>query len=247
MIRGLRRPAVQRLIGASIALYVRFVFATTRWDWRGLDAMAALRTGHGQGIGAFWHGRLALMPMLWRHAAPDAWAAGRKPAMLISQSRDGELIAQAVHRLGAATVRGSTRRGDRDKGGSAAVRAILDLVARGGSFSVTPDGPRGPRMRASRGIAVLARLAQVPVYPASYATRFGLRLKSWDRFHAPLPFGRGVMIVGQPIAPAADEAGDEAFRAALEAALNKLTAEADAACGRRPVKPALTKQSHARA
>lgn len=238
MTKLLRRPAVQRLIGAGIAAYVRFVFATTRWEWRGLDLTAAMRSGQSQGIAAFWHGRLALMPMLWRRAASDGWAGGRRPHMLISQSRDGEFIARAMDHLEIDTVRGSTRRGTRDKGGSTAVRVILDHVARGDSFAVTPDGPKGPRMRASRGIAVLARLANLPVYPGSFSTRFGLRMKSWDRFHVPLPFGRGVMIVGAPIAPAEDEAGDEAFRTALEESLNRLTAEADAACGRAVVKPA---------
>ena len=50
MTKLLRRPAVQRLIGAGIAAYVRFVFATTRWEWRGLELTAAMRSGQGQGI-----------------------------------------------------------------------------------------------------------------------------------------------------------------------------------------------------
>lgn len=53
---------------------------------------------------------------------------------------------------------------------------------------------------------------------------------TWDRFLIPLPFGRGLFLYGEPIRVSreADETEQEEARLRLEAALNRLTDEADA-------------------
>ena len=102
---------VQALLVRLVALYVNLVWATSRWEFRGLEHPEPYWRERRPLIGAFWHGRLLMMPKIWR---------GRtRLHMLISQSRDGELIARAVERLGIATIRGSTaKKGGRDKGGA---------------------------------------------------------------------------------------------------------------------------------
>jgi lysophospholipid acyltransferase (LPLAT)-like uncharacterized protein len=230
--RLLARPAVQGTIIRLVAAYVRLVWATNRWEFRGLEHPEPYWRDARPVVGACWHGRLLMMPKIWR---------GRtRMHMLISQSRDGELLARAVERLGIATIRGSTRRGERDKGGSAAVRAIVDAVNRGDSIGFTPDGPKGPRMRASHGVVAVARLTGAPVLPVSWSTTRAIRLGSWDRFHLPLPFGRGLFVIAPPIPVARDanEAALEAARQTVESELNRITDEADTACGRTKVKPA---------
>ena len=94
-------------------------------------------------------------------------------------------------------------------------------------------------MRASRGIVAVARLAGAPVVPLAYATRRRRILASWDRFHLPLPFTRGIFIWGEPIliAGALDDAAMEERRVLVETRLNLITAEADRRMGHAAVAP----------
>ena len=148
--------------------------------------------------------------------------------MLISAHRDGRVIADTVSYFGIDTIAGSTRRG-----GSAALRAMLKRLKDGDCVAITPDGPRGPAMRASIGIVNAARLAQVPIVPITFATSRRLLLDTWDRFHLALPFGRGIFLWGEPIDIAADldEAGVEQARLLVEARLTDISAEADRRVG----------------
>src|SRR5205814_4162048 len=129
------------------------------------------------------------------------------------------------------SIAGSTRRG-----GSAAFRSMLKQLASGDCVGVTPDGPRGPAMRASIGIINAARLARVPIVPVVFATSRRRVLASWDRFHVALPFGRGVFLWGEPIVigPDLDDAGLERTRLLVENRMNAMAGEADRRVGRGP-------------
>src|ERR1700739_4204747 len=85
------------------------------------------------------------------------------------------------------------------RGGSAALRTMVKRLRGGDCVGITPDGPRGPAMTASVGIVNLARLAGVPIIPITYATSRRSVLPTWDCFHFPWPFGRGVYLWGEPI------------------------------------------------
>ena len=50
-------------------------------------------------IGAFWHGRLLMAPLVY---------GGRGIKILTSRHRDGELISRTIHRFGLGTIRGSS-------------------------------------------------------------------------------------------------------------------------------------------
>lgn len=160
--------------------------------------------------------------------------------MLISRHRDGQLIARTVAHLGIGSIAGSSGKGGTDKGGAAALREMVRTLKRGGYVGITPDGPRGPRMRAAKGVIDAARLAGVPIVPAAYAVTRRKVVSSWDRFIVALPFGRGVLMWGAPIVvPAdADQEQRERLRAQLEERLNALTEEADRLCGHAPILPA---------
>lgn len=228
--RILRSRAAVRLAANVIALYVRFVHATSRWETRGAEHPARFWQEDKPFITAFWHGRLLMMPL--------AWTVKRPMFVLISQHRDGELIARAMDPFGIGTIRGSAAKEGRDKGGSAALRGIVQSLRRGEYVTITPDGPRGPRMRASPGIAAAARLAKVPVIPLVYAVSRRRVASSWDRFIIPLPFGRGMFIWGDPIdvSDGAETVAEAALR--IETALNDLCAAADRLCGQEPIEPA---------
>lgn len=222
-----RSKVVRGLLCWFAAQYIRFVHATTRWQVLGREPMDALLATDRPLIPAFWHSRLLM--------APYGWPRGRPVRVLISTHRDGEIIARTVRHLGIGTIRGSTTRG-----GDSALRAMLTALQDGIYVAITPDGPRGPRMRVQPGVITLACLSGVPVVPATYAVSRCRFLDSWDRFVLALPFGRGVYLWGEPLAVPreADAAAREAARLELERRMNLLTAEADRLMGHAPIEPA---------
>src|SRR4029079_13360256 len=160
------------------------------------------------------------IPMAWQRLAPMH--------MLISAHRDGRIIADAVTYFGVDSIAGSSRRG-----GTAALRTMLRRLEAGDCIGITPDGPRGPAMRASAGIVNIARLARVLIVPIVFATSRRRVLRSWDRFHLALPFGRGVFLWGEPIEVATDldPAGVEQARLRVESRMNEIAAEVDRRVG----------------
>lgn len=209
------------------SLHIRAVRALGRWRVVRRDIPRRLWDEGRPFILCFWHGRLLMMPYCWDRRVPIH--------MLISRHRDGQIIARTVAHFGIDTVAGSSSRG-----GSAALRALVRLLKSGRCVGITPDGPRGPRMRASSGIVNVARLSGAPVVPVSFSAAPRTLLKSWDRFLVAWPFGRGVFVWGEPVtvAPHASPDEMEAARALIEERLNAVTTEADRLCGHVPVEPA---------
>jgi hypothetical protein len=104
---------------------------------------------------AFWHGRQLMMPLAYR---------GASASILISQHRDGEIIARIMKYFGFASIRGSSTRG-----GGKAVRQLLKVAHQGQDLVITPDGPRGPAGRVQAGVMYLAKLTGFPIVPLTFA------------------------------------------------------------------------------
>ncbi len=218
--RVVRSERLHRALCFAIQLYIRFVYATNRWTEEGAEHPRRLYEAKQPLVGAFWHGRMMMIPLAWRRRAPMH--------MLISSHRDGRIIAGAVAHFGIQSIAGSTRRG-----GTMALRALVKQLAAGDCVAITPDGPAGPAMVASSGIVNVARLARAPIQPVVFATSRRRVLKTWDRMHLALPFGRGIIIWGEPIAVAhdLDEAGIERARQLVETRLREMAALADSRVG----------------
>ncbi|HLY57827.1 MAG TPA: lysophospholipid acyltransferase family protein [Stellaceae bacterium] len=227
MKRFLRAPWMTRILCWLIAVYIRLVNATSRFETVGAERPRRLWDAGTPFILAFWHGRLLMAPMAWRR--------GASMNMLISSHADGRIIAGAIGHFGLGTVTGSS-----SQGGTGALRAVLKALKAGENVGFTPDGPRGPAMRASTGVVAAARLSGAPILPLAYATTHRRVLGSWDRFHLALPFSRGVFVWGDPVSVArdAEDAEVEQARLEVEDRLNRITAEADRRCGHAPVQPA---------
>jgi hypothetical protein len=162
--------------------------------------------------------------------------------MLISQSREGGVVSHASRTVGAEVIRGSAAKRGQQKGGAEAMRSMARHIDGGGIICMTPDGPRGPRMRAKKGPVQLAKLAEAQLICITWASSNRIVFKkSWDQFVFPLPFGRGALIWSDPIDPPAPNASDaeiEAVRAKLESEMNRIAAEADRIAGVTPIDPA---------
>ena len=213
-----------RVLGA----YLRFALRTTRWTLHDAGA-AAYVDAPAPAIFAFWHERLLLMPALWTLSARRRPAEQRgRMHVLVSRHQDGRLIADILAGFGAEAVHGSSARKGTQRGGAAGLRALMGVLRAGDQVVITPDGPRGPPRRLAPGVAQLAALAGVPVVPcAAQAVRRRV-LPSWDRMVLPLPFGRGVLVCGAPIAVAREDWA--AALPGMEAALTAAADRADALC-----------------
>jgi lysophospholipid acyltransferase (LPLAT)-like uncharacterized protein len=224
--RLLRNARLRRVACWFIHWYIRFVYVTTSWTVEGAEWPHRLRAQGKPFILAFWHGRLLMIPMAWQRLAPMH--------MLISAHPDGQIIADAVTYFGVDSVAGSTSRG-----GSAALRSMLKRLKAGDCVGITPDGPRGPAMTASTGIVNLARLARVPILPITYATSRRRVLATWDRFHLPGPFGRGVYLWAEPIeiTEELDEAEIESARRLVETRMIEMVRDAERLVGHRVPTP----------
>ncbi len=224
----LRRPAAQAAICAVAAGYIWLVRATSRLQIVGGEHPQRLWDAGTPFILGFWHGRLLMMPYSW----PRPLAM----RVLISQHIDGRLISGTLKRFGIDNIAGSSSRG-----GAAALIAIVRSLQRDRvAVAISPDGPRGPRMRVSLGIIQAARLSGAPILPCMYATSRRKVLNSWDRFILSLPFARSVFVWGEPmlIPRDADDAAIEALRLELEARMNAVADQADRLCGVDTIQPA---------
>lgn len=165
-------------------LVIRLLASTWRYTIRNDEGLRACRAAGRPVILALWHGQM-LVP-LWAHR-------GQGVAILISEHRDGEIIARIGEALGHRTVRGSTSRG--------AGRALVGLtraLTEGRDIAVTPDGPRGPAETFAPGALIAAQRANAPIVAIGVHAPRAWRLRSWDRFIIPKPFSRVYLAYSAP-------------------------------------------------
>ena len=139
-------------------------------------------------IGAVWHNRLLIFPLILRRFFPQ-----RHGAALISASRDGDLLADAVQRFGYDVIRGSSSRL-----GASAILQLAEVLASGRDVVITPDGPRGPAYELGAGIIFLAQKSGAAVLPMNLEYSRCWRLGSWDRFIVPRPFAKVRVLINRP-------------------------------------------------
>lgn len=164
----------------------RLLGLTSRRINIGTEHLEGLRSNGLPWIYAIWHTNVLYSPYLNRNQGV---------AVMVSASRDGELIARAVERLGNTTIRGSTSRG-----GVAALKQLVAHLRKGKPAAITPDGPRGPAFRLQGGLVTAAQVAGVPIVPFHYeCTRQWTAHKSWDQHRIPKPFTTFVVSYGEPI------------------------------------------------
>lgn len=136
-------------------------------------------------IFAVYHGRMVGLPFL----RPKS-----RMTILISNSRDGEIIARALKEIGFLTARGSPAHGG--------VRGALEMktAARANSrLAMMVDGPRGPRYEVKPGLVRLAEITGLPIIPFVSHTRQNYWMDSWDNFMAPWWCTPMVGMFGHPI------------------------------------------------
>ena len=203
--------ALRKLTPVPAAWMLRTLSQLVRTKMVGFDQVRQL----GQVNFAHWHGdELALLP---RFGPLNA-------AILVSHSRDGDIMARGASFLGYHVVRGSSSRGA--VGG---MMALIKASRQGFHASLAVDGPQGPRHVCKPGIVRLTQKAGVPLLPTGVAvSRAYVFEKSWNKTFLPLPLSRQVFYFGQPLSfgPQKDAQALDAYCRQVEAALRQAHDEA---------------------
>ncbi len=177
--------ALRMWVSVDVGLLVMWALGRTwRYRTRNQEAWQRLRAEHRPFIFALWH--QSILPLTYRHRDEGV-------TVLISEHRDGEIIARIVHAWGYRTIRGSTTRG--------AGRALLSMIRvleGGAELAITPDGPRGPAFKFQPGALVAAHRAGVPIVPICMEVDRAWKFRSWDGFIIPKPFARVTIAYGEP-------------------------------------------------
>jgi lysophospholipid acyltransferase (LPLAT)-like uncharacterized protein len=201
-------PAAARAVAAPA---MRLLAGSWRMTTEHEERWRALYEARRPHVFLLWHE--VLLPLLWHHRRQDI-------AIVVSENRDGQYLADFARVLGYRAVRGSSSRG--------AARALLGAVRElqgGRSVAFTPDGPRGPRRELKPGVVAAAQRGGGVIVPIHARTDRAWRLDSWDRFLIPKPGARVTVSYGRPfeVGP-----GDEGLASGLVEAAVRLAEIAEA-------------------
>ena len=216
--------AVSGFVGASHLQIVRWTNRLVRVP----DATFHAPWEHEPAILVVWHGEHFLVPFIGPRNRPIN--------VLSTLHRDGEALTRGGMLLGLKFVRGSGDHGKEfmRKKAVRAFTAMLRLLRNGETVVLTADVPKIARV-VGLGPVTLAKHSGRPIVPIGLATSRRVRLSNWDRTCINLPFGRMVMVRGEPIEVARDADDDalEAARRTVEARLTEVDARAYAIADRR--------------
>ncbi len=211
---------VNRLLAKVIAGCIRFIHRTNPLVEGSSEPVRDFDI-HAPAIVALWHGQHIMIPVLNPHT--------HRVVGMFSRSSDAELNARVAEELGLETVRGSGGRdgaNPRSKGGARALLALRNALSAGKSVAMIADISKATVRQAGLGIVTLARISGRPVVPVAYASsRRHVLEKSWDKTTINLPFGRGALVLGDPIHVPhdADDAMLEQKRVEITDRLNEAT------------------------
>ena len=225
----LKAEAVIKSLSFLIFLYSKFAGATSKWVLTGFDrAMETADKSNVIWVG--WHARATMMPYFWNKFVK------RRMSALTSPHQDGQIIANFLKWYNIEPVSGSTN----EKARQGALEMLRDLMD-GADLFVSPDGPRGPRMRMKKSPIYFAQKTGKPIICVCFSSNRALVIeKAWDKTMIALPFGNGVLGFSKPMY-VPKELSEEEFektRIELENMANELSEKCDKMVGRKPILPA---------
>ncbi len=199
MIKQLSRIAIKFGLIPFAYYFIRMYFSLIKIRTINEDLVINRFKSGQKVIGAIWHQRIILALGYAKRFRVY------RPSVMISQSRDGDMIADVYSRFNFRPVRGSSSRG-----GKEALAAIIADLSQNPFAVHVLDGPRGPKGVVKPGMIVMAQLSGVPIIPAYLSVNRAWVLNSWDRTLIPKPFSTIFVRWGDPII-VPDQLDDETF------------------------------------
>lgn len=135
-----------------------------------------------------WHGNQFCV-----HGLPEK----EKVNILISTSKDGQIVSDICNRMGFQTCRGSSKR----RGAVSGTLKLIDKLKQGENVAIMVDGPRGPLYSVKSGAIVIARESGAPIVPMNwYSKDFTFfKFNTWDKMTCPFGPARILNTFGEPI------------------------------------------------
>jgi len=168
-------------------IYLLIIYSITftcKKKWIGLSNIEELKKENKNWVYTLWHNCIAV----------SCWALkNQNLLLLVSNSKDGEMVSRAIKFMGNTTIRGSS-----SKGGLKALLQLVKKLKEGISIAITPDGPRGPRYKMQSGAINLAKRSGVPLVPFHIQSTRQWVLGSWVKHQIPKPFSTIVINIGKP-------------------------------------------------
>ncbi|MCL2749046.1 MAG: lysophospholipid acyltransferase family protein [Alphaproteobacteria bacterium] len=213
---------VQWILASIIFLGIYLVYFTSKKVIHGEKIFRAHR--RKPAIFVFWHGRsMMLSPIVRRY--------GFRGFAIASRHKDGRLMAKIQRLFGLRAIFGSTGR----EGAVSALREGVRRLNQGYILALSPDGPKGPRMRLNDGVLYFARMTGAPIIPVCFTSSRPWFQKRWDRYLIATPFSKIVCNVGEPIFINKDNF--DSMREHLEKFMVKQLHETDAEFGLSKIEP----------
>jgi lysophospholipid acyltransferase (LPLAT)-like uncharacterized protein len=213
-----RQKNILRYVGSKLAFFaVNLLFITLRIRIKNGDEISKMNSAGENYVVAFWHGSMGI-----------GWYLHRKNiAALVSQSKDGDLLANILEKWDYHVVRGSS-----SSGGKEALSIMVELISQKYSLALTPDGPKGPVKKMKAGAVVTAKRSNVPLFLVGIGINKKFVMKSWDSFELPKPFSKVIVVYSDPIMINKTFTPEEIFIKIEECEnlLNKLQKEALGLC-----------------
>ncbi len=203
MFRG---DFAQLILANIIAFYMKLVFKTSRVVINNKERYTGLLKKEKGCFVVAWHGRMFIAPTILSSINNEI-GYNRKMFFLASKHQDGQIAGKVMKVFGFDEIYGSTmNKDDKDKlrqannmGAVVSVRKIMKELKNNNVICLPPDGPRGPFEQINGEVIAIAKKMDVEILPAVVSYSFKIRLKSWDKFQIPLPFGRVLIEFSIPI------------------------------------------------
>ncbi|MBE6468290.1 MAG: DUF374 domain-containing protein [Alphaproteobacteria bacterium] len=225
----LKSTIVIKCLSVVISLYAIFAGKTTKWKIKGVDEFIK-NTKSSNVILVGWHSRATMLPYFW-----NKYINARLSA-LVSPHQDGQIMAHFLKRFKINAVNGSSN----EKGRQGALELMRELM-NGSNLFISPDGPRGPRMRMKKSPIYFAQKSGKPIYCVCFSSNKALIFeKAWDKTMILLPFGKGVFQISEPIYIPQNLSDEEfeQYRQKVENIAINLSINCDKEVGRIPCQPA---------
>jgi lysophospholipid acyltransferase (LPLAT)-like uncharacterized protein len=176
---------IQWIMAFAFYVGIRLSYWTSKKEIRG-DYIFRNFCGR-PAIFVFWHGRsMMLSPIVRRF--------GLKGYAVSSKHRDGRMMAKLQRMFGLQPIFGSTQ-----NGGVNVLRQGVKVLKENNILCLSPDGPRGPRMRLNDGCLYFAKMSGAPIVPVCFTTTRPWFQKRWDKYLIAKMFGRVICSVGAPV------------------------------------------------
>jgi lysophospholipid acyltransferase (LPLAT)-like uncharacterized protein len=180
-----KQKDILRFIGNRFAFVaINSLFKTLRIKIKNGEDISKMNSSGKNYVVAFWHGSMGIGWYLHRNHI----------AALVSQSNDGDILANILNKWDYHIVRGSS-----SNGGKEALSVMVDLLNQNYSLAITPDGPKGPVAKMKAGVVVAAKRSSVPLFLIGIGIKNKFILKSWDKFEIPKPFTKVNVVYSDPI------------------------------------------------